>query len=210
MITNNQSTSSRCRRPWCLRRPASLTLSSVDSWSSTSCCINPVIAPRRDPRAPTASHPGSGAAIPTLTGAALSLCHTDSAIPHEATMPTRGMIMCAAGGINGLAAPTAMARLLRESFQLMWPLELYFTQGEASHPRFGSVVGNWTASLRSEGMAVSVHELHESAVGNRYECKLLALLETGLDEVLFCGSDLALLRSPEILFLSEEYRRNGA
>jgi hypothetical protein len=125
-------------------------------------------------------------------------------------MPTRGMIMCAAGGINGLAAPTAMARLLRESFQLMWPLELYFTQGEASHPRFGSVVGNWTASLRSEGMAVSVHELHESAVGNRYECKLLALLETGLDEVLFCDSDLALLRSPEILFLSEEYRRNGA
>ena len=45
--------------------------------------------------------------------------------------------------------------------------------------------------------------------GSRFECKLIALLETTLDEVLFCDSDVTLLRSPEELFDSKEYRQTG-
>ena len=127
---------------------------------------------------------------------------------RKAPLPTRGLIMCAAGGIRNLAAPTAMARLLHGDFKLSWPLELYFTQDEAdAEPRFAPVVANWTASMRVAGMVVKVHTLRSK--GSRFECKLIALLETTLDEVLFCDSDVTLLRSPEELFDSKEYRQTG-
>ena len=94
---------------------------------------------------------------------------------REEPLPTRGLIMCAAGGIRNLAAPTAMARLLHEEFKLSWPLELYFTQAEAdAEPRFAPVVANWTSSMRAAGMVVKVHTLRSK--GSRFECKLSGLL----------------------------------
>ena len=134
---------------------------------------------------------------------------------HRHANSSRGVLMCAKNGLPaGLSAPTATARSLGQEFGLHgWPLELWVSRGEApSTPAMSYAMDNWTNTLCLAG-AVVRHRVVTWSPGRlltpRFSCKVGALLETTLEEVLFLDSDAALIRSPRDLFRSAEYQRTG-
>ena len=128
------------------------------------------------------------------------------------------VMMCAAGGIRNLAAPTAMpmARMLKESsLSSLGRQELYFTQAEASsEPRYDIVTGNWACSLRSAGMAVAcacadaAQQLDEVALRVQ-AARAGRCWKRSLTRSSSVTRTLVLLCSPETLFQSEGYRETG-
>ena len=144
---------------------------------------------------------------------------------QSSQLQKRGVVMCAGGGPPfhfALHAATATAKLLRHEFELTWPVELYFAKAEASEAEriAPGLLSNWTAAMQQQGLDASARVLKSPPLlgesrkqherGRPYSCKAAAVLETGLSEVVFLDSDVALLRSPLALFDSPEYVRTGA